>query len=85
MNIFYHMTSMEIAQRRPKDSAQIHQTLFLLGGGVLGTRLIKISVLGEQCFARGYTLLTFYIAILHVIYHTHLTTCNDSCFFFVAS
>ena len=25
---------VEIPQRRPKDSAQVHQTLFLFGGGV---------------------------------------------------
>ena len=34
---------VEIPQRRPKDSAQVHQTLFLLEGGVWGRDYTALS------------------------------------------
>jgi hypothetical protein len=35
---------VEIPQCRPKDSAQVHQTLFLLGGGVWGRDYVCVYV-----------------------------------------
>ena len=34
---------VEIPQRRPKDSAQVHQTLFLLEGGVWGRDYMSLA------------------------------------------
>ena len=42
---------MEIPQRRPKDSARVHQTLFLLGGGVWGRDyVIERGAVGSRSF-----------------------------------
>ena len=40
---------VEIPQRRPKDSAQVHQTLFLLEGGVWGRDYVQARTRVVQC------------------------------------